>query len=179
MSSFALLVASALFTIPFERLKSKHPLAEQRGDLIKRMGRKPFLEADFWSGRQPNDWRFSRIMSGVNDSREWKDEQAIHPMNPYALNSIDKRKADLVLRVIRNALAHGNVVYLNENGFEEGGDPIKYLAFLSRYEETEEDREKLETYRVATTTEEGFVTFVKCWASWLSGLPKDLRLAAA
>jgi hypothetical protein len=38
------------------------------------------------------------------------------------------------------------------------------LAFLSRYEETGEERDAQETYRLVVTTEENFLHFVKAWA---------------
>jgi len=84
-----------------------------------------------------------------------------------------------VLRVLRNALAHGNVVYLDEKGLEVKGAKVQYLAFLSRYEETPEDREKSETYRLVATTEEQFLSFVKQWAKWLTTLPADDKLVEA
>ena len=78
--------------------------------------------------------------------------------------------------MVRNALAHGNVIYLDKDGFETIGATVQYLAFLSRYEETAEQREHSETYRLVATTEESFLAFVKCWANWLNALPPDVRL---
>ncbi|MGC2223361.1 MAG: hypothetical protein WA624_13875 [Methylocella sp.] len=181
VGSFSLLVASALFTIPYERLKAKHPLAAGGADsdlydALRAVEGKKFLEADFWNGIQAHDWRFSRIMTSPETTRDWKDEKGMHPMGADAGNTIDERKTDAVLRVIRNALAHGNVIYLDKDGFETVGATVQYLAFLSRYEETEEQRKQSETYRLVATTEEGFLAFVKCWASWLNGFPPDVRL---
>jgi len=89
------------------------------------------------------------------------------------------RKADDVLRVIRNALAHGNIVYLNERGFEERDTKLQFLGFLSRYEETEEQKAKVETYRLVTTTEDEFLRFVKLWAKWISQFQGDDQLSEA
>ena len=100
-------------------------------------------------------------------------------MRPHAKNSMQDRKADDVLRVIRNALAHGNIVYLNERGFEERDTKLQFLGFLSRYEETEEQKAKVETYRLVTTTEDEFLRFVKLWAKWISQFQGDDRLSEA
>ena len=54
-----------------------------------------------------------------------------------------------------------------------------YMAFLSRYEETVEQREQGETYRVVIATEEAFLHFVKSWVEWIGGLDLDRRLAPA
>ena len=83
-----------------------------------------------------------------------------------------------MLRVLRNALAHGNIIYLDKNGQEIAGNRMVYMAFLSRYEETETQREEAETYRVVITTEEAFLHFVKSWAEWIGSLELDRRLAA-
>lgn len=181
VGSFALLVASALFTIPYERLNVKHPLSASTSstelyDALRIVQRKKFLEADFWNGMRPGDWRFSRIMTTPEVTSDWKDEKGMHPMHNDADNTIGRRDADAVLRVIRNALAHGNVVYLDKDGLETVGATVQYLAFLSRYEETPEQRAKSETYRIVATSEEVFLTFVKCWATWLDSFPPDMRL---
>lgn len=90
---------------------------------------------------------------------------------------MQRRKADQVLRVFRNALAHGNIVYLNESGFEQHGTKLQFLGFLSRYEETDEDREKSETYRLVTTPEDEFLRFVKLWAKWVTKFKGDDQLS--
>ena len=47
-------------------------------------------------------------------------------MDDQAENSIERRKAGGVLRIIRNALAHGNVVYLNAEGYEQPNTEVRY-----------------------------------------------------
>jgi hypothetical protein len=91
-------------------------------------------------------------------------------------NTIAQQRVKDVLRVIRNAFAHGNVVYLDENGSETRGAQVQYLAFLSRYEENQKQRKRAETYRLVVTTEEGFLHFVKAWAAWLAQFPADRLL---
>src|SRR5580704_6901915 len=98
------------------------------------------------------------------------------PSSGESANSVQYRKADDVLRVIRNALAHGNIVYLNERGFEQRDTKLQFLGFLSRYEEA---KEASETYRLVTTTEDEFLRFVKVWAKWVSNFRDDNRLSEA
>jgi hypothetical protein len=184
LGSFSLVVVTSVFMIPYERMKGAHPLNKAgQGDglyaAIRRVERQPFCQAEFWNGEQNRHWQFSRIMNDANWTQGWRDEDDLHPMRPDAANTIDRRAVNDVLRVVRNALAHGNVVYLDEQGLETKGAQVQYLAFLSRYEETPEQREQEETYRLAVTTEEGFLSFVKAWATWLAALPADQRLAEA
>jgi hypothetical protein len=182
VGSFSLLVAAAVFVIPYERMGSKHPLHKATRDVdlfsaLKSLEKENFITAPFWNGNPPNDaWRFSRIMTDANDTTGWKDEDGNHPMEANAKNSLPRRKADEVLRVIRNALAHGNIVYLNERGFEQRDTKLQFLGFLSRYEEA---KEASETYRLVTTTEDEFLRFVKVWAKWVSNFRDDNRLSEA
>ena len=142
-------------------------------DLDKRQ----FLTAPFWAGATAGIWRYSRIVKNVNNASNWSDENDNHPMHEKSLDCIGKAKAGEVLRVIRNALAHGNVVYLNADGCEEAGTEVKYLGFLSRYEESKEERKVAETYRLLATTEDTFLAFVKAWATWISKFNRNTELS--
>ena len=118
------------------------------------------------------------VMDSVNEVDNWKNEQGRSSLSDEA-NIIKKRKAGEVIRVLRNALAHGNIIYLDKNELEIANNRMVYLAFLSRYEENEEQRKLAETYRVVVTSEDEFIRFVKAWANWVSGLPLDYRVAEA
>lgn len=185
VGSFSLLAAAAVFVIPYERMKSKkHPLHKAARDTdlftaLKSLERQQFIRAEFWDENPPKDWRFSRVMAHPNDSTQWRDDEGHHPMSPAAKNSLPDRKAVDVLRVVRNALAHGNIVYLNEKGFEQRDTRLQFLGFLSRYEEDEEQRKKAETYRLVTATEDEFLRFVKLWAKWVSRFRDDNRISEA
>ncbi len=90
-----------------------------------------------------------------------------------------KRRADEVIRVLRNALAHGNIIYLDENFRELAGRRMAFMAFLSRYEESDEQRQKSTTYRLVVTAEDDFLRFVQLWAEWVGGLVDDGVVAEA
>jgi hypothetical protein len=184
LGSFGLLAASAILTIPFERMRSNHFLNndDRDADLVKNLKaleKVAFLEAPFWRS-EPDEggWRQSRIVNAVDDVRGWLDQDGRDPRSADA-NTMPIRKANEVLRVLRNALAHGNIIYLDENGQEIAGNQVAYVAFLSRYEETVEQRAQSETYRLVITTEEAFLEFIKSWAAWIGGFDLDQRLATA
>ncbi|MCW8059135.1 hypothetical protein [Agrobacterium tumefaciens] len=184
LGSFGLLAASAILTIPFERMRASHFLHNEVRDAdlvknLKALEKTVFLKAPFWRS-EPDDgiWRQSRIVNGVDEVFGWLDQDGCDPRSEES-NTIKSRKASEVLRVLRNALAHGNIIYLDKNGQEIAGNQMIYMAFLSRYEETSQQREQAETYRVVITTEEAFLHFVKSWAEWISSLDLDPRLAAA
>jgi hypothetical protein len=183
-------------------MRSRHPLHQPRDanldDELRFLDRKEkFLTASFWGNDPSKDWRFSRIMRNHNDTDRWVDEHGKHPMAAGAENTIDRRKAGEVLRVLRNALAHGNIVYLNSDGREKRDTKLQYLGFLSRYEEKPNDlclapcceniRNNLtlegqpaeETYRLVVTTEEEFLRFIKKWAAWVAKFREDKDFSQA
>lgn len=100
-------------------------------------------------------------------------------MAQHAVNSMAGRKAGAVLKVIRNALAHGNVVYLNDVGLEQRNTEVQYLGFLARYEETADQRAAAETYRLVVTTDENFLHFCRAWATWVASFRLDTSLSEA
>jgi hypothetical protein len=184
LGSFGLLAAASVLTMPYERMKPSHFLhpsesSKPMAAALRSLKRSRFLDAPFWQGRAPGDWRMSRIMMNIHASYMWTDEIGRHPFAPDAVNKIESRDAESVLRVIRNALAHGNVVYLDENGHETPGHQLRYLAFLSRYEESPEQRGESQTYRIVATTEEEFLTFIRYWAKWVASLSPELKMMAA
>lgn len=182
LGSFGLLAAAAILTIPYERMNAAHFLHREERDhdlvtQLKRLEKVPFLEAPFWP--KPPDaelWRQSRIMASIDDVEKWRDERGQHPLAKGA-NTIGRRKASEVIRILRNALAHGNIIYLDKDGREIEGNVMVYMAFLSRYEA--ERLEQGQTYRVLVTTEDGFIQFVKAWAGWVSHFPLGDRVAEA
>ena len=183
LGSFGLLAAAAVLTIPYERMKASHFLhdEEQDHDLaaqIKQLEKVKFLAAPFWGKEAPGEWRQSRIMDSVDQVEDWKDDHGQPSLSENA-NTMKKRKAEEVIRVLRNALAHGNIIYLDKDGREIANNRMVYLAFLSRYEESKEQGELAETYRVVVTSEDEFIRFVKAWANWVSRLPLDYRVAEA
>jgi len=182
LTSFALLAAASVLVIPYERLKGHHPNKQERGsalyEALRNLERKPWREAPFWAGGEPGHWQFSRIMGDPNDVAGWRDE-ANRPSTSADANSIGKRKSGEVLRVLRNALAHGNVVYLNKDGREAAGTPAHFIAFLSRYEEDAAQRDQSETYRLVAVADEHFLAFLRQWALWLVNFPHDDRLIEA
>jgi hypothetical protein len=168
LGSFALLVASAAFTIPFGRMVEKsHPLGKPEDSLyqaIKKLKKKSFVGAPFWNGARPAFFRYAKITTDAEYPAKWRDARGDHP-----LASTEEKDANTVLRTIRNALAHGNIIYLDKHGYETVGSRLVYLAFLSEHENDE-------GYRVAIFDEETFLSFLKAWIVWLQTFPLERKL---
>lgn len=186
VGSFGLLTAAAVLTIPYERMRASHFLHRAGTDrdlaaALRQLQKDRFLRAAFWRGEEPGRWWQSRILSAVENIDSWRDEDGRHPLSAEAVNRIDgrRRSADEVIRVLRNALAHGNVIYLDEDFRETAGRRMAYMAFLSRYEETREQQQEARTYRLVVTADDEFLRFVKLWATWVGGLADDGAVAEA
>ena len=164
------MLASSILLVPWERANNRHPLKLEHGgslqEALKNLENRKWLGADFWDGAGPGEWRFSRIMGDPNDTFGWQDEGGLPSFSKEA-NTVQKRKVGEVFRVLRNALAHGNIIYLDANGWETQDARVHHIAFLSRYEETEEQRASTETYRMVTVRESDFLPFVRAWAHWV------------
>lgn len=181
--TFSVMLASSILLVPWERASNRHPLKQEHGSILqaalKSLEKQKWLQADFWAGIGPGEWRFSRIMGDPNNAHEWKDDGCT-PSFSLEANTIDKRSVSEVFRALRNALAHGNIVYLDEKGYETEGARVQHIAFLSRYEESEEQRTAAETYRLVTVSEADFLPFVRAWAHWVAAHHKhdrELRVA--
>lgn len=163
--------------MPYERMKAGHFLhTAQDADLaaaLKQLQKTAFLSAPFWQSAPAGGWRQSRIVGDVAIAGAWTDTKGLHPFSDAAENSIGRRSTDDVIRVIRNALSHGNVVYLNKDGFDVPGDQMCFLGFLSEYENEIAEQGAVPNYRLVTAPESEFFRFANDWACWISRLERN------
>jgi hypothetical protein len=182
LGSFGLLVASAVLTIPYERMKHGHFLYgvedADLGAAFKALEKGHFLEAPFWRGADPGVWREFRIAGeGVDEPEHWREiETGLHPFDPRAHDSIGGHAPENVIRLIRNALSHGNIIYLDNQWREREGERMQFMAFLTPYPDPEDARP---TFRLLVTGEEEFLHFVRSWAKWIGGFPLNRKLDTA
>lgn len=181
IGSFGLLAASAVLTIPYERMQARHFLTNRKadGDLaeaFRSLERTPFMRAPFWGDTKPGWWLESRLVGSVEHVDNWADERGQHPMAKGAANVVEKHHAEHVVRLVRNALSHGNVIYLDENAREIADNRMVYMAFLTRYPDP---KDAPETYRLLVTKEDDFLHFVKRWALWIAQLDSGNDIVGA
>ena len=77
VGSFALLAAASVLTVPFERAKAKHFLHRGQDDVLTAnldsLDKVSVVDAPFWEGEAPGDWRMARIQENWNEVRSWRD----------------------------------------------------------------------------------------------------------
>ncbi len=170
-TSFTLMVAMPLLVIPLERTATKGgepanaisdvETAQPFVRALRKLKRDLFWEAFLRDPELLHRWRFTEIARRIDHPSQWRDSLGRHPMRPGARNDIKEQTVENVLMTLRHALAHGNVVYLNEEGDEAPGRRVTHMAFVA-------DGRGTAAYRVVIVEEMAFVEFLKAWADWLA-----------
>jgi hypothetical protein len=183
-TSMALMVAMPLLMIALERTTTRggEPVnaindvhdARSFVSALRQLKRQPFYKAFLQRPEQLIQWRFLEITRKIDHPSEWRDSVNRHPLQPGAQNDIKEQDVENVLLILRHALAHGNVVYLNEDGIETPGRRVTHLAFVS------EGRSRSDACRVLIVEESAFIDFLRGWAQWVSqfNINSSLRRAA-
>lgn len=183
-ASMALMVAMPLLIIPLERTNTKaRAPANAINDVfgarsfvaaLRQLKRRPFCEVFLQGPEQRSQWRYVEFAENINNPSAWRDSLGRHPLARGAQNDILEQDVNNILLTLRHALAHGNVVYLDENGHETPGRLVTHLAFVS------DTKPGNRFYRVLIVEENAFIQFLRAWAQWISGfqINSSLRRAA-
>jgi hypothetical protein len=182
-TTFILSLAMPMLVVPFERLKSGHQFSDARVDptlhqALEAVKPIPFKDTPFWTEADRDKWRFAHIVSHVNSPNRWIDAEGEHPLrraNPPLAGGVAFAN---IIHTLRHGLAHGCVVYLDENGEERPGRRVTQIAFLCKAYQA--SGVPPGAHRLVVVEEEALRTFLFAWCRWLQGfhLSSALRLAA-
>jgi hypothetical protein len=176
-TSFALMAAMPLLIIPFERSKldehgtPKSDISDAARDpgftaSFQALISRPF-ETMLLDRREVALWRLSTLDdTDIDYPAGWRDALGCHPIADGAINDILSAKLGHVCRLIRNALAHANVVYLDEHGREDPHRRVTHLGFVSRARDSRK-------YRVLLVQEDAFVQFLRRFAGLINEIGLD------
>lgn len=123
-----LALASVGFSIPYERLREnpewRHPSNDRQrfreaAEAFDRLCETPFLGSRLWPSRGAGTWKKGRVRDVFAGPEGWAGLQDAKEIAPDVLSRT-------VLGILRNGLAHGNVL--------TRGNPIKEVILLSRHE---------------------------------------------
>jgi len=115
---------------------------------------RPFVEAPFAAAAE---WRYVAGYPPFNIADRWPDRLLDELAMPQAVETARMAPAKRILLDLRNALAHGGIAYLGQNGRNADG-PATMFAFVAT------ERRKVNILRI----EEGaFTAFLGAWADWL------------
>lgn len=148
-------IASSGLIVPFARLTDKAHPSDDAARFVEPKARldqvlkSRFLSFQFRRDADPRSWRFGKLKELCGDPDAW---------NLDSLKRVtDKEKVDDLVRILRNALAHGNI-------FTRGRPHIETLVFLSRVEHKKPEL----GYRCITVSPLDFKKFVLKWLAALS-----------
>jgi hypothetical protein len=136
----------------------------------KKLSEAPFFTPGVWSFYQSGAFNIS---GGLPE--KYADVLA----SPEAHTMASEMETSRWCSALRNALAHGGVAYLNEEGRYAYEAPVSIYLFASgRYHR--EDREKLVGLNLLRIKELDYRNFLRSWVKWLqaSGVEAILEEAA-
>jgi hypothetical protein len=150
-------VASSGLIVPYARLsEDAHPardadrFAEAKTNLDELLD-DDFLDSKLWDTTDPKSWRFGELRDLSGDPDAWHLDE----LKPVS----GRKKARSIVKVLRNALAHGNV-------FTRGRPHIDRLVFLSRRCQDNPER----GYNCVVVSPADLKRFVLNWLETLGGV---------
>ncbi len=163
--TLSLMVASAAFVIPFERLNN-HPFDDKNrypeaAEELKKLLKKPFLEflnLSIENESSNPSWHYGKLPDLKGGPDTWGRNCENSPIK-------ESEKTNNVIRIIRNALAHGNIYTFH--------NPIKSIIFIQRNPD-EDNYKNTKDYSFVLVTPESFLKFLESWFKFINNLDLDL-----
>ncbi|MEN2990918.1 hypothetical protein WG926_21575 [Tistrella sp. BH-R2-4] len=184
-ATFLLSVSMPIVILPIERIlkyKQKHAeghmndavLNTRLADAIDRAIdlKGEVHEAKFFTG----PWQYASLEKGASFPNlavaGLPDAVAAQLDKPEAIEHAKSLSADTFCRILRNALAHGGVLYLDQHGRSNSGAPVRRFAFVST--DRSYNPTKLHFLRIKMVD---YRAFLQQWIDWLKREAIDEVLA--
>lgn len=199
-STFLVSMSMPILNIPLERIERQidkaegeayaddrhlNPNAVKTFEEVIRMG--TLGDAPFY---EEGSWRFLSLREGpfpnISDGLPGEVAKALE--SDMAVAAARAMPASQWVSLLRNAMAHGGIAYLDENGRSSHGTPVKMFAFVSgkyakpRCEHADaacrSGMGKLERLNILRISEDDYRSFLGNWVAWLE-VSKIAKQAAA
>lgn len=129
-------------------------------------------EANFFAG----SWQYAMLPKGQgfpNLAADGLPEEIAQQLDsPDAAEKANNLPANLFCKILRNALAHGGVLYLDQHGRSTFGSPVRRFAFVS----TDSPRNPSNLYFLRIEMAQ-YRAFLQHWVDWLNGEAMEQILA--
>lgn len=181
-TTFLLSMATPMVALPVERLfKPTQPgdvVADDRPlhDALSKEVARVFDDKTTFGAAPFNpglDWRLMRE-APIFDLARWGNEGALAALDTEAsAKAARDASARFMMVHLRNALAHGGIIYLDSQG-RQSDARADMLGFISA--RTDWKTKKIIGFRVSRASEADFLIFLRSWADWIeaSGLAAEL-----
>ena len=190
-STFLISMSMPIINLPIERIERRRgkedlyyandrPIAPHIVEEIERsLGSNPFRDTPFYKA---GAWRFVRCtkLPLPNIARGLPQEIATELESDVAAEQAAGLPAAQWCSILRNALAHGGIAYLNSNGRSSYGEPVKMFAFASgKYADVSGVKSKpLIAVNLLRISEEDYFNFLRKWVEWLQNAGIQRAMAA-
>lgn len=172
-TTFLVAMANPIIGLPIERIfkpgTGRDVVADDRAlndglsREVKQMfnGKTKFKECPFLDGI---DWRFVRDTKAFNIA-EWNDQGVLEVLSSdQAREAAGNETVKFMMLHLRNAIAHGGIVYLDKDG-RLNEQTASMLAFVSA--RMDWDTEKIVGLHISRISEPDFRKFLTAWADWI------------
>jgi len=189
-ATFLLAISMPMINLPLERInkyrddgQAKRPAAEHMNDFqldprvadaVKLVIDENTLlkDAPFFSA---GAWRYHELAKGngfPNLAKDGLPKDIAEKLRHNSAEAGNVVSTKLFCEILRNSLAHGGVLFLNEQGESSYGDPVRKFAFVST--KGMNNPSALHILRIGMKE---YRTFLNKWAAWLkkSGVQKQLE----
>ncbi|RAP39495.1 hypothetical protein BYZ73_20205 [Rhodovulum viride] len=199
-STFLVSMSMPILTIPLERVERQIGKAEDQAyaddrhlgpkaadafvDVIRKgkLGEAAFYKEGAWRFVSVRKGPFPNIASGL------PEDLAEALSGDDAVEAARAMEASQWVSILRNAMAHGGIAYLDETGRSSHGTPAKMFAFVSgkyakpKCQHAEANCRfgmgKLEGLNILRISETDYRQFLEAWVAWL-GATKIAKMPAA
>jgi hypothetical protein len=132
--------------------------------------RSPFFIPDAWS------FAFRDAKSHFNVADEFPEDLAEELATKKAPLKAAQMETSQGCSILRNALAHGGIAYLDECGRSGCDRAVKMFAFISRKYDGSGDQKKLIGANILRMSEVNYRDFLRKWVAWLErlGIARDV-----
>lgn len=173
-TTFLLSMATPMIALPIERLfKPTQPGEVVADDTKLHDGlsdevacvfdeKCAFAKAPFNPGL---NWRLLP-KAPIFDMAQWGNEKELAKLDDDAgLKAAQDSSARFMMIHLRNALAHGGIIYLDKDG-RQSDSRADMLGFVST--KTNWKTKKIEALRVSRVSETDFLAFLRAWSDWIA-----------
>jgi hypothetical protein len=186
-STFLISMSFPIINLPIERIerhssRTGHGYADDRhidpkmaAAVWEKLGGEELKKAPFYL---PGAWSFCKS-EVFNISAGLPEKYAERLASPEAHAKASHMPTSQWCSVLRNAMAHGGIAYLNEAGYYTYEAPVSMYLFVSgRYLEGDPKKELIEL-NLLRISESNYRNFLRSWVKWLqrSGIEEILEAA--
>jgi hypothetical protein len=188
-TTFLISMSMPIINLPIERIE-RHKNAQIEGyaddrsidpkvakTVLDTLGGQRLSNAPFYL---PGQWSFAIYAKNplFNIANSIPDDLATELGSKQAAAKASKMPVLQWCSILRNAMAHGGIAFLNESGRTSYGEPVKMYAFVSGTFDDTDQRELLHL-NVLRISETNYRKFLSRWVTWLksSGLASELAAA--